>query len=149
MGDTTRMTTATPWHLWAVGIVGLLWNGYGCVDYTMTQLQGDAWLQSMKMTEAQIAYFNAMPAWTHGAWAIGVWGGLLGSVLLLLRMKWAFHLFVASLLGLVGSLIYQYGMSNGMEVGGTSSVVMYGVILAACLFFIWYSRMMSQKRVLR
>ncbi|MDP2117244.1 MAG: hypothetical protein Q8J71_07610 [Brevundimonas sp.] len=145
----TDMTVKTPWHLWVVGIIALLWNGYGCVDYTMTQLQGDAWLQSMKMTEAQIAYFNAMPAWTHGAWAIGVWGGLLGSVLLLLRMKWAFHFFVASLLGLVASLIYQYGMSNGMEVGGTSSVVMYGVILAACLFFIWYAWTMGRKRVLR
>lgn len=146
---TDTMKAATPWHLWAVGVVGLLWNGYGCVDYTMTQLQGDAWLQSMKMTEAQIAYFNSMPAWMHGAWAIGVWGGLLGSMLLLLRMKWAFHLYVASLLGLVASLIYQYGMSNGMEVGGTSSVVMYGVVLAACLFFIWYSRTMSGRGVLR
>ena len=146
---TDTMTTRTPWHLWAVGIVGLLWTGYGCIDYTMTQLQADAWLQSMKMTEAQIAYFNAMPAWTHGAWAIGVWGGLLGSVLLLLRMKWAFHLYVASLLGLVASLVYQYGMSNGMEVGGTSGVVMYAVILAVCLFLIWYSRMMTGRGVLR
>lgn len=146
---TDTMTTRTPWHLWVVGVVGLLWNAYGCFDYTMTQLQGDAWLRSMKMTEAQMAYFNAMPAWTHGAWAIGVWGGLVGSALLLLRMKWAFHLFVASLLGLVASLIYQYGLSNGMEVGGTSGVVMYAVILAACLFFIWYARMMSKRGVLR
>ena len=146
---TDTMTTRTPWHLWVVGVVGLLWNAYGCFDYTMTQLEGDAWLRSMKMTEAQMAYFNAMPAWTHGAWAIGVWGGLLGSALLLLRMKWAFHLFVASLLGLVASLIYQYGLSNGMEVGGTSGVVMYAVILAACLFFIWYARMMSKRGVLR
>jgi hypothetical protein len=146
---TDTMTTRTPWHLWVVGVVGLLWNAYGCFDYTMTQLQGDAWLRSMKMTEAQMAYFNAMPAWTHGAWAIGVWGGLVGSALLLLRMKWAFHLFVASLLGLVASLIYQYGLSNGMEVGGTSGAVMYAVILAACLFFIWYARMMSKRGVLR
>jgi hypothetical protein len=40
-----------------------------------------------------------MPAWMTGVWAIGVWGALAGSVLLLLRSKWAVHVFAASLAG--------------------------------------------------
>ncbi|TAJ60688.1 hypothetical protein [Brevundimonas sp.] len=144
MGQTIR----TPWHLWVVGVVALLWNGFGCVDYFMTQMQGEAWLTSMGMTAAQIAYFDAMPAWTHAAWAIGVWGGLLGALLLLLRRKWALPVFVASFLGWLAGAIYSFALSDGMEVMG-NMWPMQIVIGAACLFFIWYARMMTRKGVLR
>ncbi|MDP1914547.1 hypothetical protein [Brevundimonas sp.] len=145
----TDMTVKTPWHLWVVGLAGLLWNGYGAYGYYMTNTGGDAFMAAAGMTEAHIAYVNAMPAWTNAAWAFGVWGGLLGSVLLLLRMKWAFHVYLVSLLGLIGSLIYQYGMSDGAQFGGASSMIMYAFILAGCLFLLWYSRMMAGRGVLR
>jgi hypothetical protein len=148
MTDTT-MTTRTPWHLWLVGVVAALWNAFGCVDYTMTQLQGDVWLRSMKMTDAQIAYFNAMPAWTHATWAIGVWGGLLGAVFLLLRRKWALPAFVISFAGFVGGLIYSYGMSDAAAVMGENSWIMQAIIGVGCIFFIWYAWTMSKKGVLR
>lgn len=142
------MTTRTPWHLWVVGVVAALWNGFGCTDYTMTQVQGDAWLTSMKMTSAQIEYFHAMPAWTHAAWAIGVWGGLLGAILLLLRKKLAMPVFVVSFLGWLAGAVYAFGMSDGMEAMG-SMWPMQIVIGAACVFFIWYAWTMSKKGVLR
>jgi hypothetical protein len=138
----------TPWHIWLVGVIAVLWNGYGCFDYTMTQTQGLAWLQSMGMGETQIAYFNAMPAWTHAAWAVGVWGGALGGLFLLLRRRWAFPVFVASFLGWAAGAIYSFVLSNGLEVMG-SVWPMQIVIGAACLFFIWYARMMAKRGVLR
>ena len=138
----------TPWHLWVVGVVALLWNAFGCVDYTMTQLQGDVWLDQFGMTEVQIAYFHTMPTWTFAAWAIGVWGGALGAVLLLLRRKWALPVFVLSFLGWVAGVIYAFGMSNGLEVMG-NVWPMQIVIGAACVFYIWYAWMMSKRGVLR
>ena len=98
MSDNGSMTVKTPWHLWVVGIVGVLWNSYGCFDFTMTNLKGEEYLRGYGMTEAQIAYFHAMPAWTHVTWAVGVWGGMLGAILLLLRKKWALHAFILSFL---------------------------------------------------
>lgn len=142
------MLNKTPWHLWVVGLLGIPWNGFGCVDYTMTQLQGDAWLKSMNMTEAQMAYFHAMPAWTHAAWAIGVWGGLLGAILLLLRRKWALPVFILSFLGWAAGAIYAFVLSDGLEAMG-SMWPMQVVIGAACLFFIWYAWTMSKRGVLR
>lgn len=144
----TDMTVKTPWHLWVVGVVGVLWNAFGCWDYTMTQLKGEEHLRSFGMTDVQIAYFDATPAWAHGAWAIGVWGGVLGAVLLLVRRKWAFHAFVVSFLGWLAGIVYAFGMSNGMEAMG-SMWPMQIVIGAACVFFIWYANMMSTKGVLR
>lgn len=25
-----------PWHLWFVGVLSVLWNGFGCFDFTAT-----------------------------------------------------------------------------------------------------------------
>ncbi len=144
MGQTVR----TPWHLWAVGVVTLLWNGFGCFDYFMTQTRKDEWFAQMGMTAAQTEYFNAMPAWTHAAWAIGVWGGALGAILLLLRRKWALPVFVASFLGWLGGAVYAFALSDGMQAMG-SMWPMQIVIGGACVFFIWYAWMMGRKGVLR
>ena len=137
-----------PWHLWAVGGLAVLWNGFGCLDYTMTQTRKDEWFAQMGMTPEQTAYFDAMPAWTHAAWAIGVWGGLIGAVLLLLRRKWALHAFVLSFLGWAAGAVYAFALSDGMEAMG-SMWPMQIVIGAACVFFIWYAWAMSKRGVLR
>lgn len=144
MGERIR----TPWHLWVVGIVTVLWNSFGCLDYTMTQTRRDAWFAQMGVTEAQMAYFTAMPAWTHAAWAIGVWGGLLGGLLLLLRRKWALPVFVVSFLGWLAGAVYAFALSDGMEAMG-EHWPMQIVIGGACVFFIWYAWFMSKRGVLR
>lgn len=138
-----------PWHLWVVGVVGLLWNAFGCIDYTMTALQGEVWLRQMGMTDAQITSFNAMPAWMTAIWAIGVWGAMLGTVLLLLRRRLAFPVFVVSLVAYVISLVYAYVLSDQAATMPEGTWIMQGVILIGCLFFVWYSRMMAQRGLLR
>ena len=77
----------TPWHLWAVGILALLWSAGGALDYTATKLQLDAYMG--QFTEEQLEYFYGFPVWMVAAWACAVWGGLLGAVMLLLRRSWA------------------------------------------------------------
>jgi hypothetical protein len=138
-----------PWHLWLVGIVGVLWNAFGCVDYTMTALQGEVWLRQMGMTDAQITSYEAMPAWMTAVWAIGVWGAMLGTVLLLLRKKLAMPVFVISLIAYVGSLVYAYALSDQAATMPDGTWIMQAVILVGCLFFVWYSRMMAQRGLLR
>lgn len=150
MTDTTEPAAAgkTPVHLWIVGGLSLLWNGFGAYDYLMTHTQGAAYMAGMGMTEAQIAYFTGMPVWMTVAWALGVWGALLGSILLLLRRKWAFHAFAISLLGLLGSWIHTF-TSNAMEIMGTGMVVFSLVITAGAVFLLWYARTMKNRGVLR
>ena len=144
--DTMKMTTATPWHLWAVGMLALLWNGFGGYDYVMTQTNNAAYLA--QFTPEQRAYFDSFPMWMDAIWAIGVWGGVLGSVLLLLRSKWAFHAFLASLVAFAVSVVYGQ-TSGGAAVMGTTGVVFSAVIFLLGLGFVMYSRMMTRKGVLR
>jgi hypothetical protein len=145
MTDTT-MTTRTPWHLWLVGVVALLWNGYGGYDYVMTQTNNAAYLA--QFTAEQRAYFNSFPIWMEAVWAIGVWGGVLGALLLLLRSKWGFHAFLASLIAFAVSVVYGQ-MSGGSAVMGTTGMVFSGLIFVLGLVFVMYSRMMTRKGVLR
>lgn len=146
--DTASHNARTPVHLWIVGVLALLWNGFGGFDYAMSKLKGDAYFRDMGMTQAQIDFANAFPLWMTIVWAIGVWGGLLGAILLLLRQKSAAPVFLISLGAFLVSLIYTYLLSNGAEVMG-SGTYMQLVVLAACLFFAWYSNAMARRGVLR
>jgi hypothetical protein len=50
---------------------------------------------------------------------------------------------------LVGSLVHTHLLSNGREIMGQQVLILNGVILAGCLFFIWYSARMAKAGVLR
>jgi hypothetical protein len=140
---------ATPWHLWAVGAVALLWNGYGGYDYLMTQVKGAAYLHDKGMTDAQVAVFNATPMWAIGDWAVGVWAGVLGALLLLARSRFAMHAFIVSLAALLIGAVYDFVLSGAGKAYGTPLIVMdvvFAVILAA---LIGYARAMTKRGVLR
>ncbi|MFM2370768.1 MAG: hypothetical protein RIS85_490 [Pseudomonadota bacterium] len=142
--------TRAPAHLWAVGVISLLWNSFGCVDYTMTKLDPAAYFASMGMGQTELDYMNGLPAWLSAFWALGVWGSLAGSILLLMRSRHAVTAFAASLLGLIVSQVYQY-MGPDMP-ASMRSPAMYGmsaIIWASLLFFLWYSRRLATQGVLR
>ena len=67
-------TQPTPWHLWAVGVVGLLWSAMGAMDYVMTQTHNEAYMSAF--TPEQLAFFYGIPIWAVATWAIAVWGGV-------------------------------------------------------------------------
>jgi hypothetical protein len=136
----------TPVHLWIVGVLSLLWNFMGIFDYLMTKLEAEFYLS--QFTEEQIAYFTGLPAWFTVFWALGVWGAFAGSIGLLLRKKWALWAFGVSLLGLVVSSIYSFGLSNGAEVMGTRDVIFTVVIYVVAIFLLLYSASQVKRGVL-
>lgn len=137
---------AVPWHFWVVAVVAVLWNGFGGYDYTMSHLQGETYYRQMGMSDAVIAYMATYPSWMHAVWAIGVWGSVVGSILLVLRSRWAFHAFVLSSLGALGAMAYNFATPSAADTMGLTMPV---VIVVICLFFIWYSWTMTKRGVLR
>ncbi len=134
----------TPWHLWVVGILTLAWNSVGGFSYTMTRLGK---LEDLGMGQAEIAYFESAPMWSNLFWALGVWGAIAGSILLLLRSRFAFHAVVVAIIGLIGSTTWQYGMSDIPE--SLASPALSIMIWITTLFMLFYASRMSQKGVLR
>lgn len=149
MGGSPSTPAATPRHARVVGIVALLWSGFGAYDYVCIRLQGVDYLRQMNLTEAQISYFNAMPSWMTAVWAVEVWGGVLGALLLLARSSWAVLAFAVSLAAVFVSLAYYYVLSDSLKVMGKVSLVAQGVILAVCVLFVVYAWAMAKRRVLR
>ncbi len=136
-----------PIHLWIIGIVSLLWNAMGAFDYTATQLRLDFYMSNF--TEEQLAYFYGFPAWAKAFWAIGVWFSLLGSIALLLRRALAAWLFGAAIIGLVGTSIYNFVLTDGAALMGDGAVAFSVVIWAIALFLYFYAAAMAKRRVLR
>lgn len=134
----------TPWHLWVVGILTLLWNAVGIFSYLMTHLDR---LEDLGMTADQIAFFDSFPAWANALWAMGVWGAFFGSVLLLLRSRWAIPSIVISVIGLVGTTIFQNFMIQTPE--ELQSLPLNLTIWATTLFMLWYAMRMKSAGVLR
>ncbi len=139
----------TPWHLWVVGVVSLLWNMGGAYDYLMTQLGNEAYLSMLN--DAQRAMLDARPAWFDAVWALGVWGSVAGSVLILLRSRWAVAAFALSFIGLILSAVWSYGLSDpsAAEVMGSFAAV-FSVVVAVVIVALWlYARAMVVRGVLR
>jgi len=141
-------TEKAPAHLWIVGAVAALWNGFGALDYTMTQIRNPAWLA--QMTEAQRAWIETAPGWTHATWALGVWGGLIGSLLLLARSRYAVSAFIVSLAGLAVNTAYQLmaPMPSG-HIDSGAAIGLHVAIWAIAIGLLAYAWRMRKLGVLR
>ena len=148
------VSARAPAHLWIVGILSLLWNCFGAYDYTMTKTQGAKYIATTMPgvdANAALAWINGMPMYAQAGWALGVWLGLFGSILLLIRSRWAVWSFGLSLLGAVASLGYQMMLAPPMP-GATESPmmkVMPAVILVIAVALFLYARAQEKKGVLR
>jgi hypothetical protein len=138
---------ATPWHLWAVGILSLCWNAFGAYDYVMTVTHDASYLAGMP--PGAMAIVDAFPAWAVGAWAIGVWVSLLGALLLLIRSRHATTAFLVSLAGALVSYAYQATTGLPAAMGGGSYWVMPAVIVIVIVAQWYYAKRMTDAGVLR
>lgn len=135
----------TPWHLWVVGVLSLLWNAIGAFDYTMTKLGNAEYLSAF--TPEQLAYFEGFPLWANAGWALGVWGSLLGSLLLLARSRHAVTAFAVSLLGLAISSLYQFGLHGAdlQRMFGSFPAIFTAIIWVIAIALFLYARRMAAK----
>ena len=140
-------TNKAPLHLWIVGAVTLLWNAVGAIDYVAMQLRIAPYMS--RFTPEQLEYFDGFPAWTVAAWALGVWGSLLGSLFLLLRRRWAVWLFGIAIVGLAVTTLHNFVLTDGAAVMGPEAAVFSAVIWVIALFLFFYSRAMAKRGVLR
>jgi hypothetical protein len=140
------------WHLWAVGLVSLMWSFIGAADYTFTQLGNRAWIEGgaerMGITADQmVAYIDGFPAWLHAFWALGVWGAVAGSILLLARSRYAVGAFAISLLGLA---VTQFHRALTPQPEWLQGDVVFNLILwSIATFLLIYAISMKNKGVLR
>jgi hypothetical protein len=141
----------TPAHVWIVGILSLLWSCIGCSDYLISRLRLTDLLKKMDPPtdpQAMLSYIDGFPLWASLGWGLGVWLGLAGSVLLLMRSRHAVWAFGISLLGAILGLGYQLANPMpGAEGFGAKGFPLVIIAIALALFL--YARRQAAKGVLR
>ena len=140
-------TPGRPWHLWLIGIIGGLWSSMGVISFMLTQMNVEAVMSRFPPQQRQ--YFESFPWWAVALWAIGVFGGVIGCLLLLLKNRLAFHALLASVIGTIVCNLGGLFLLGGMEVmreTGALGLTVFPVVFAACLAY--YARAMSKKGVL-
>ncbi|MGD8395654.1 MAG: hypothetical protein PVF43_09280 [Candidatus Eiseniibacteriota bacterium] len=144
MSETGGATT--PRHLWIVGVLALVWNVLGAMDYIMTETRYEAYMG--QFSPEQLEFFYGFPAWLVAFWAVAVWGGVLGAVLLLLRRKLAVPVFIVSFLCMVVTTVHNYGFAGAAGIVGGVGLLFSVIIFVVALALILYARRMAARGVL-
>jgi len=129
------------WSFWAIGTVALIWNVMGVINY-FVQMNAD---MVAAMPETHRAIIEVRPAWATGAFAIAVFGGALGCLLLLLRKSAAYYLFIVSLLGVIVAMTPHLHMIGSTIHDPFEIVMMILMPLVVAAFLIWYSKQAQSK----
>jgi hypothetical protein len=136
---TNKPTTA----YWIIAVIALLWNGMGVIEYLRIALMTPEALAALP--EIERTFYENVPAWATSAFALAVWGGLLGSIFLLVKRKWAKAAFLISFAGIVVQLSHNYLVGNALDVYGPGGLVMPVMIVVIGVFLIWHTNKATDK----
>jgi len=131
------------WFLPAA-VASVLFMALGCIMYLMHVLADPA-----TMPLDQRAAFDAEPMWVTAAYAIAVWIGLAGAVMLVLRRKLAEPLLMVSLIAV---LIWLAGLLlvTGLRENMSANDLLVAIVVTALTWTIfWFARHSRQRAWLR
>ena len=135
---TATLRAKPPAWFWIISVLGLLWNLMGVGAYL-----GQAYMSAediQAMPEAHQNLIDAQPAWYTAAFAIAVFAGALGCLLLILRKKLAYQVLIVSLLGVLAQQIYTFFLSNTFEVMGANAIYMPLIIVIISFLLVYFTR---------
>lgn len=117
-----------------VAVLAVLWNCIGVWGYLS---KVGVVPPMMAMTPDETALAASMPTWATAGFAVAVFGGLLGTLGLLLGKAWARLLLILSLLGMLVQFGWWLLMSGAMEQMGPSSAGMPAIVVLIGVLLIW------------
>lgn len=147
--DQVSSTARPKLTFWVVAVLSLLWNLIGAYDYLMTRTHNMEYLQGAGMGPEELAYMDSFPLWANIGWGLGVWGAVAGSVLLLVRNRWAYHAFAVSLLGLVMTTVHTYAFPHPAIFDGAMAMMFSAVLAAVAIALLLFARRSAADGVLR
>ncbi|HEY0026505.1 MAG TPA: hypothetical protein VGC35_01415 [Allosphingosinicella sp.] len=131
MASTAHDHTAAPGWFRIAAVIAILWNAFGVFQYlSSVGLFGDP---LVSLDPAQRAAAESIPAPVIAAFAIGTLAGLVGSIGLLIRKRWAMPMLVVSLVALAvleGWIVFA---SGNLEAFGGIALPLTIVVVAALL----------------
>ncbi len=137
MPASTASTSRIRMPLWvsAGALAGIAWNIFGVVQFAGSVTATEQSLVASGLTAEQAVVMTGYPLWMTLAFAIGVFGGLAGSVLLLLRQAMATPVLAISLGAYVALWVGDAVHGVFAAMGAPQIVILTLVVaIAAALF---------------
>ncbi len=141
MSESTNKPNAT---FWVIGVIALLWNAMG-VDAYIQQAYNTERHQAMYSDPKQLEIVNNLPSWLTAVFAIAVFAGLLGCILMLFKKKMANLFFKLSLFAVIIQTIYNLFINEGKEMYGAFEYSMLISIPIAAIFLMLYAKKSTEK----
>lgn len=136
MGE-AQASNAPKWFM-VVAILALLWNLMGVMAYIMQVTMTPEVMAQLPEVERNL--YEAAPAWSTGAFAVAVFAGALGSLLLVIKKALAIPVLIASLGAVLVQMSYVFFMSDSIAVLGPGSMVMPLVVIVIAVYLVILSR---------
>lgn len=127
-------TNKPPIWYWIVSVIALIWNALGVMNYLMQAFMSDEVIANLPADER--VYYENIPAWATGGFAIAVFAGLIGSIMLLMKKSQSKMFFIVSFLGVIAQNIYWMFLS-GMPMDEGRLVLPVSVILFAIALIVF------------
>ena len=134
----TVNSAVRPKSFWMVAVLALLWNLLGVAMFAMQMMMTPEALAAMPAEQRQV--YEATPSWLNIAFAVAVFGGVLGALGLLLKKRWAVLFFTLSLIGLLVQVIATFLVTPVWRAYGPAGLVMPVLLIVIALLLLGYSR---------
>jgi hypothetical protein len=126
-----------------LAVLGLAWNGFGVYMYlSKVGMFGDP-LAGLDLAHRDLA--ATVPSWVTAAFAVAVFAGLIGTLLLVMLKRLAKPVLVLSLLAVLVQCGWIVGMSNARAVEGNMALMMPGLITIVALLLVWLAMVGDRK----
>ncbi|MCA3695153.1 hypothetical protein [Aquidulcibacter sp.] len=132
-----------PWY-WVAAGLGVAWNIFGLVQFMGAVTATSESLAAKGMTPEQIDVYVSIPFWMNFAFGLGVIGGLIGSVLMLIKNQAAQPVLLASLVAYVA--LYIGDIVHGVFAAlGPPQVIVLTVVVAIAAALLWVAHFSNKQ----
>ena len=139
----SNLTKAANWFM-VVVVLAIIWNAMGVMAYIMSVTMSAE--DFLKLSQAEQDLYHATPVWAKGAFAIAVFGGLLGSLLLLLKKSLAFPVLVVSFIAILVQMYNAFFIQDSFAVFGPGGTVMPVMVIVIGALLIWLAKSAQAKK---
>lgn len=128
---------------WIISIVALLWNLIGIMAFSMDIMMTPEALDALPAAEREL--YESSPIWLKFVYGVAVFGGTVGSILLLMKKFSAYRVFLVSLIAILIQMLYSILFTKSMEVYGPTALIMPVLVIAIAFFLLWYTKSCQTK----
>ena len=130
-----QITNKIPVSFHVISVLALIWNLMGLYSFFMQSMMSDEMRSSM--TGAEQALYDSFPWWMTALYGIAVLTGVMGSIGLLLRKRWARPFFLCSLIAVILQMVGSLVVTDALSVYG-AQVLMMPLIIVVIAAYLWY-----------